>query len=63
MVELMAERYDTKSNVKLGGYESKLEAPYVSSHTEDLWYNEIVCLWMNIYIYEGPRILNNINVA
>ena len=24
---------------------------YVSSHTEDLWYNETVCLWMTIYIY------------
>ena len=23
----------------------------MSSHTEDLWYNETDCLWMIIYIY------------
>ena len=28
-----------------------LEAYCVSSHTEELWYNETVCLWMTIYIY------------
>ena len=22
---------------------------YVSSHTEEFWYNETVCLWMTIY--------------
>ena len=22
---------------------------YVSSHTEELWYNEAICLWMIIY--------------
>ena len=30
-----AERYDTKSNVKLGGFRSQLQASYVSSHTEE----------------------------
>ena len=50
MVRLLAERYDTKSNVKLGGFRSQLQASNVSSHTEELWYNETVCLWMTIYI-------------
>ena len=44
----MAELYDTKSNVKLGAFQSQLEAPYESSHTEELWYNETVHLWMSI---------------
>ena len=48
---LLAERYDTKSNVKLGRFRSQLRASYVSSHTEESWYNETVCLWMTIYIY------------
>ena len=30
---------------------SKLEASCVSSHTDELWYNETFCLWMTIYIY------------
>ena len=33
MVRLLAERSDTKSNVKLGGFRSELQASYVSSHT------------------------------
>ena len=28
----LAERYDIKSNVKLGGFRSQLRAAYVSSH-------------------------------
>ena len=36
MVCLLAEWYDTESNVKLGGFPSKLQASYVSSQTEDL---------------------------
>ena len=36
--------------VKLGGFRSRLEESRVSSHTEELWYNETVCLLM-IYIY------------
>ena len=48
---LMAERYDTKSNVKLDGFQSQLETSCVSSHIDELWYNEIVCLQMTIYIY------------
>ena len=43
MVRLLAERYDTKSNVNLGGFQSQLQASYVSSQTR---YNETVCLWM-----------------
>ena len=36
VVRLWAERYDTKSNVKLGGFRSQLQASYVSNHTEEL---------------------------
>ena len=51
MVRLLAEWSDTKSNVKLGGFQSQLQASYVSSQTEELGYKETVCLWMIIYIY------------
>ena len=51
MLRLLAERSDSKSNVKLGGFRSQLQLSYVSSHTEESWYNESVCLWMTIYIY------------
>ena len=37
-------------DVKLGGFRSRLGATHVSSYTEELWYNEKVCLWMTIYI-------------
>ena len=47
----LAEQYDTTSNVKLGGFRFQLQASYMSSHTEELGYNETVCLWMTIYIY------------
>ena len=36
VVRLMAERYDTKSNVKLGGFRSQVQTSYLSSHTEEL---------------------------
>ena len=36
MVRLLAERYDTKSNVKLDGLRYQFQASYVSSHTEEL---------------------------
>ena len=51
VVRLLAEQYDTKSNVKLGWFQSQLQASYVSNHTEELWDNETVCLWITIYIY------------
>ena len=54
MIRLLAERYDTKSNVKLGGFRSQFQVFYVSSHTEELWYNETVCLWMTIYMLPFP---------
>ena len=41
---LLAERYDTKSNVKLGEFQSQLEASYVYGHAKELWYNEAVRL-------------------
>ena len=44
VVRLLAERYDSKSKVKLGGFRSQLQASNVSSHPEELWYNETVCL-------------------
>ena len=50
MVRLLAERSDTKFNVKLGGFRFQLQVSYMSSHTEELWYNEILCLWTTIYI-------------
>ena len=50
MIRLLAERYDSKSNVKFVSFRFQLQASYVSSHTEELWYNETVCLWMTIYI-------------
>ena len=31
-------------------YISQLQVSDMSSHTEELWYNETVCLWMTIYI-------------
>ena len=57
VVRLLAERYETKSNIKLVGFRSQLLASYMFSHTEELWYNETVRLWMTIYIYMRKRIL------
>ena len=34
VVRLLAKRYDTKFNVKLGGFQTQLQAPYLSCHTE-----------------------------
>ena len=56
----MAEQYNTKSNVKLGGFQSQFQASYVSSHTEELWYNETVSLYMTIYIYIYSLHLRNL---
>ena len=47
VVLLLAEWYNTQSDVNLGEF----QVPYVSSHTEELWYNETFCLWITIYIY------------
>ena len=44
---LLSERNDTK----LRGFRSQLEPSYESNHTEELVYNETVCLCMTIYIY------------
>ena len=48
---LLAECYDTKSIVKLVWFQSQLEAACMSSHSNELWYNETVGLWMTIYTY------------
>ena len=39
------------TNVKLAEFRSQLAVSRVSSHIEELWYNETACLWMTIYIY------------
>ena len=39
MVRLLAERYDTKSNLKLSGFRSQNLASSVSRQTEELSYN------------------------
>ena len=44
MVRLLAKWSDTKSNVKLDRFRSQLQVSYLSSHTEELWYNETVHL-------------------
>ena len=46
-IRLLAERSNTKSNVKWCGFRSQFQASY----TEELWFNEIICMWMKIYIY------------
>ena len=51
VVCLLAERSDTKSNIKLGGFWSQFQASYVSSQMEELWNNETVSLDDYIYIY------------
>ena len=33
------------------GFRFQLEAFHVPCHTEVLWYHEIICLWMTIFIY------------
>ena len=58
VVCLLAEQYDTKSNIKLRRFWSQLQASYVSSHSEALWHNETVCLWMTIYISNGFKLKN-----
>ena len=49
LCKVVAKQYDTKSNVKLGGFRSQLKVSYVSSHDEKLWYNKTVCLYIYIY--------------
>ena len=39
-VAKMAEQLDTLSSINLGRFQSQLEMSCVSSHTEELWYNE-----------------------
>ena len=36
VVRLLAERYDTKSDVNLGRFRSQFHASYVSTYTEEL---------------------------
>ena len=37
VIRLLADRYDSKSNVKSGRFRSQIQASYVSSHTEEFW--------------------------
>ena len=57
MVCLLVKRSDTKFNVQLGGFRSQFQASDVSSHTEEFWYNETVCLCMIIYIYKESHLV------
>ena len=57
MVRFLAERYDTQYKVKLAGFRSRLQASYVSSPIDELWYNKTVYLWMTIYIWDW-KIIN-----
>ena len=49
VADISAVRYPTC--VKSAGFWSQLEASLVSYHSDELWYNETVFLWMTIYIY------------
>ena len=53
LVRLLAERSDIKSNVKLGGFRSQLQASYVSCHTEGSRY-KLNILSMDDNIYAPP---------
>ena len=37
------------TDINSARFRSQLDAPNGSSHWEQLWYNETVCLWMTIY--------------
>ena len=52
MVHLLAERSGTKSNVKLSGFRFLIQAYYVSSYIEELWYNETVDHSLYTYLYD-----------
>ena len=43
--------YIYPTDVKSVRFQCQLEAFRVSNHTEELWYNKTVNLWMNVYIY------------
>ena len=51
MVRLLAERYDTKSNEKLGGFRSSFKAFYVSSQLKSCDTTKTVYLWMTLSHY------------
>ena len=63
VVHLLAERYDTKPNVKLDRFRPQLQESYVSTHIEELTFNETVCIWMTIYIYIYIYIYIRMNVT
>ena len=59
VVCLLGKRYYTKPNVKLVGFRSQLQASYLCSLIEELWYNETVWLWTTLCIYTfNQRFLN-----
>ena len=47
---LMAVRFYYQADVKFAGFQTQLKASRVSSHTDELWYNDVVYLWITIYI-------------
>ena len=51
MVRLLAEQYDTKSNVKLGRFRSQFQASNVCSHAVDCdTMKQPVCGWLYIFL-------------
>ena len=48
-MSLMAERYDTESNVNFGGFQTLLQASYVSIYADGLRYNIYIYIYIEIY--------------
>ena len=44
-------RVSYATDIKSAEFWSWLETSRWSSHTEELWYSETICMWMTIYIY------------
>ena len=59
----MAEWLDTMTCVKLSGFWSQVEASHVSTHTEELRYNQTVCPRVTVYIYIYIYIMLCVNMV
>ena len=57
----MAMRLCYQADVKLAAFQSYHEVPHSSTHTDELWYNETVCLWMTTYILYVQDLNNAFN--
>ena len=49
-IYIEGEPLDISSSEKLSGFRFSFEASCVTTRTEELWYNETICLWMTIYM-------------